>query len=103
MISYFALGYNSRPQWRELFSLSVSLVGPIGVNILTIDYLVSSYFVVVSGSLLEALRILVRLLSSCECFLVSAVSLLGLPDLVSVDVSFANYGPLNCDGALLSC
>ena len=56
---------------NSLFCYSVSLVGPVGVNVLTVNYLVSSNFVVVSSTLLQTLSVLVSLLLSCECFLVA--------------------------------
>ena len=87
----------------SLFCYSVSLVGPVGVNVLTVNYLVSSNFVVVSGTLLQALGVLVGLLRGCDSLLVALGLLGGLPYLISVSCgSIALYGPLNSDGTLLS-
>ena len=50
----------------SLFSDSDSLVGPVREVSLTINYFVSSNFVVVSSTFLQVLSILVSLLSCCE-------------------------------------
>ena len=102
MISYLVLLLDSLRD-DSLFCYSVSLVGPVGVNVLTVNYLVSSNFVVVSGTLLQALSVLVGLLCGCDSLLVALGLLGGLPYLISVSCgSIALYGPLNSDGTLLS-
>ena len=65
MISYLVSLLDSLRD-DSLFCYSVSLVGPVGVNVLTVNYLVSSNFVVVSGTLLQALGVLIGLLRGCD-------------------------------------
>ena len=67
MISYLVSLLDSLRD-DSLFCYSVSLVGPVGVNVLTVNYLVSSNFVVVSGTFLQALSVLVglRLFRRCR-------------------------------------
>ena len=101
MISYLVLLLDSLRD-DSLFCYSVSLVGPVGVNLLTVNYLVSSNFVVVSGTLLQALGVLVGLLRGCDSLLVALGLLGGLPYLITIsNRSIALYGPLNSDGTLL--
>ena len=102
MISYLVLLLDSLRD-DSLFCYSVSLVGPVGVNVLTVNYLVSSNFVVVSGTLLQALSVLVGLLRGCDSLLVALGLLGGLPYLISVSCgSIALYAPFNSDETLLS-
>ena len=90
MISYLVSLLDSLRD-DSLFCYSVSLVGPVGVNILTVNYFVSSNFVVVSGTLLLTLGVLVGLFCGCECFLVALGLLGGLPYLETISYILSSF------------
>ena len=99
MISYFVLRFQ-----KDLFRLSVSLVGEVGEVQLAVYSSVSSYSVVVSRSLLQALGVLVSHLLGGNHLLEALVSLRGSPYLVSLNGGLVaiNDSPLDRHSAFRS-